>query len=645
MANEIDVTPVTVDYTDKDYYSLREALMKRVKFRINEWTGTDPNDFGLALIEAFAYMGDVLSFYIDRAANEMSLQTASQRSSILNLARMYGYIPSGYQSASCDVTFSNSSAAIITLPAGTQLSGQYVNGDTTVNVIFETAVEAIVPAAASGIAGSISGITAYHGENVSLLYPEEDGLAGELLGSSDGTPNQSFRLLENQVVDGSVRVFVQRNNVYEEWSFLDRITDADATDNVFTTYLDADNFVYVVFGDGVSGRIPATHAQVKSQYVKGGGSLGRIPAQVGTGGAARSTLTTLYRIPGVNDISSIASKITFTHTAATGGLDPENSDIIRQVAPFALTAFDRAVSLGDYANLCLNSTAVGKANATAASFTSVTVYIAPAAENSAQDPYPGYFPTTYFTEYTAGTPEDALKTVPWAALRDSADSELINKTQIGVSYTISPPTYSPLKLTIKYTKVAQYTDAQIQASIRGVLETQFGYNQMSFGQTLYAEDIENAIKVLPGVENANVAEMYRRQTGAAGGKTALYGAANEIFVIIPGDTTFTTIGDVATSNPFTALAISAATLGWVKDTTSYAVAVSNATSSTTLTATAAASPLITYAKGVPPVVTTLTSGSASSSISLSVGLNTLLVTALGTDLTPYTYTINITRSA
>jgi hypothetical protein len=642
MANEIDVTPVTVDYTDKDYSSLREALMRRVKFRINEWTGTDPNDFGVALIEAFAYMGDVLSYYIDRAANEMSLQTASQRSSILNLARMYGYTPSGYQSASCDVTFSNSSAAAITLPVGTQLSGQYVNGDTTVNVIFETAIEAVVPAAASGVAGSIAGITAYHGENVSLLYPEEDGLAGELLGSSDSSPNQSFRLLENQVVDGSVRVFVQRNNVYEEWAFLDRITDAGATDNVFTTYLDADNFVYVVFGDGVSGRIPTTHSQIKAQYVKGGGSLGRIPAQVGTGGSARSTLTTLYRIPGVNDISSIASKITFTHTAATGGLDPENSDIIRQVAPFALTAFDRAVSLGDYANLCLNSTAVGKANATAQSFTSVTVYISPAAENSSQDPYPGYLPSTYFTEYTAGTPEDALKTVPWADLRSAAESELIDKTQIGVSYTISPATYSPLKLTIKYTKAAQYTDAQVQASIRGVLETQYGYNQMSFAQTLYAEDIENSIKSLPGVENVTVAEMYRRQTGAAGGRATLYGAANEIFVVLPGETDFTVIEDVATDNPFTALAISAATLGWVKTTNSYSV--TTASSTTTVTATAAGSPLRTYAVGVPPTVTPLASGVASSSINLATGLNTILVTALGTDLTPYTYTINITRT-
>jgi hypothetical protein len=637
MANEITVNPVTVDYTNKDYYSLREALIKRVQYRIKEWTGTDPNDFGVALLEAFAYMGDVLAYYVDRAANEMSLQTASQRSSILNLARMYGYIPSGYQSASCSVTFVNSSSAAITLPVGTQLYGQYVNGDTSINVIFETAVEAVVPAN-----GSVSSITAYHGENVSLLYPEEDGLAGELVGSSDGTPNQSFRLLENQVVDGSVNLFVQRNNAYEEWSFVPRITGSDATDNVFTTYLDADNFVYVVFGDGVSGRIPPTHAQIKAQYVKGGGALGRIPAQVGTGGAARNTLTTLYRIPGVNDISSIASKITFSHTAATGGLDPENSDIIRQVAPFALTAFDRAVALDDYANLCLNSTSVGKSKATAQTFTSVTVYVAPAAENSAQDPYPGYDPATYFTQYQANTPEAALKATPWEALRSSAESELIDKTQIGVSYTISPPTYSPLKLTIKFTKLAQYTNSQIQASIRNVLETQFGYNQMSFGQTLYAEDIENAIKLVPGIENANVSEMYRRQIGAAGGKTPLYGAANEIFVIIPGNTDFTVIGDVATSNPFTALVISAATLGWSKTTYSYAVTTSSA--NTTITATASGSPLITYAKGVPPTVTPITSATASGSISLVVGLNTLLVTALGADLTPYTYTINITRT-
>lgn len=101
-------TPVSVDYTNRDYYAIRDALIERVKDRTGEaWKGTDPNDFGLAIIEAFAYMGDMLGYYIDRVANESYLLTATQRDSLLNLAAMYGYTPSNYISASVPLTMTN----------------------------------------------------------------------------------------------------------------------------------------------------------------------------------------------------------------------------------------------------------------------------------------------------------------------------------------------------------------------------------------------------------------------------------------------------------------------------------------------------------------------------------------------------------
>lgn len=93
-ANKI---PVSVDYTGRDYYSLRTELIARVKEATNQqWQGNDPADFGLALIEAFAYMGDQVNYYIDRIANESYILTATQRQSLLNIANTYGYTPTGY---------------------------------------------------------------------------------------------------------------------------------------------------------------------------------------------------------------------------------------------------------------------------------------------------------------------------------------------------------------------------------------------------------------------------------------------------------------------------------------------------------------------------------------------------------------------
>lgn len=109
MTTPVSNIPVSVDYTSRDYYSLREALIARVKDRTGgRWSGEDPSDFGIALVESFAYMGDLINYYIDRVANESYLGTATQRQNVLNLASMIGYTAGGYTSATVDVTLTNS---------------------------------------------------------------------------------------------------------------------------------------------------------------------------------------------------------------------------------------------------------------------------------------------------------------------------------------------------------------------------------------------------------------------------------------------------------------------------------------------------------------------------------------------------------
>jgi hypothetical protein len=51
----------------------------------------DPSDFAIALLDAWATVADVLTFYQERIANEGYLRTATERRSILELARLIGY--------------------------------------------------------------------------------------------------------------------------------------------------------------------------------------------------------------------------------------------------------------------------------------------------------------------------------------------------------------------------------------------------------------------------------------------------------------------------------------------------------------------------------------------------------------------------
>lgn len=54
-------------------------------------TTRDPDDFTIALLDGWATLADVLTFYQERIANELYLRTASERDSILRLAQLIGY--------------------------------------------------------------------------------------------------------------------------------------------------------------------------------------------------------------------------------------------------------------------------------------------------------------------------------------------------------------------------------------------------------------------------------------------------------------------------------------------------------------------------------------------------------------------------
>ncbi len=83
----------------------------------------DDNDFSIALLDAWAMVADVLTFYQERLANESYLRTATQRLSLLELARLIGYELGPGVAASTYLAFTiddNEQAPTrVLLPAGT----------------------------------------------------------------------------------------------------------------------------------------------------------------------------------------------------------------------------------------------------------------------------------------------------------------------------------------------------------------------------------------------------------------------------------------------------------------------------------------------------------------------------------------------
>lgn len=83
-------------------------------------TTRDPGDFSIALLDGWAMVGDVLSFYQERIAIEGYLRTASERKSVLELARLVGYAPRPGVSATVYLAYTLDQGQNVTIPKGSR---------------------------------------------------------------------------------------------------------------------------------------------------------------------------------------------------------------------------------------------------------------------------------------------------------------------------------------------------------------------------------------------------------------------------------------------------------------------------------------------------------------------------------------------
>jgi len=81
-----------IRYLNRDFSSLRDALINFAKvYYPNTYKDFSPSAPGMMFIEQAAYVGDVLSYYTDYIFKETTMQSATERKNIINLARYLGY--------------------------------------------------------------------------------------------------------------------------------------------------------------------------------------------------------------------------------------------------------------------------------------------------------------------------------------------------------------------------------------------------------------------------------------------------------------------------------------------------------------------------------------------------------------------------
>jgi Baseplate J-like protein len=102
------------------YGSFLDTMIARLA-SLPALTTREADDPAIALLDAWAVVGDVLTFYQERIANEGYLRTATERLSILELARLVGYRLRPGVSASVHVAYKLDDGAKTIIPAGAQV--------------------------------------------------------------------------------------------------------------------------------------------------------------------------------------------------------------------------------------------------------------------------------------------------------------------------------------------------------------------------------------------------------------------------------------------------------------------------------------------------------------------------------------------
>ncbi|MDR1977942.1 MAG: baseplate J/gp47 family protein [Synergistaceae bacterium] len=302
----------------KDHAAIVEDCVARVKERYGDkWNDYEEDSAGMMLIESFAYVTDLLLFYLDRQANETYLPTASERQNLINLCKLIGYNVAGAQAAQADIlaTLKEAHTSAALIPKGTRL-------ETREGVVFETQSELIIPA----------------GETLGIVSAIEGETFEETIGTSDGEANQEFYLPRSGVIE-LLELIVGAH----QWDAADSVADHLSDDAVFMVDLDAWGRARITFGDGRNGRIPEKDSKIKARYRVGGGTAGNV---------APNTITVMRDIATDTDGNRVGVEVT-NPASASGGTEPESADRIKLWAPRYYETQNRCVTQTDYETIAM----------------------------------------------------------------------------------------------------------------------------------------------------------------------------------------------------------------------------------------------------------------------------------------------------
>tara|TARA_X000000950_G_scaffold285925_1_gene393245 strand:+ start:835 stop:2763 length:1929 start_codon:yes stop_codon:yes gene_type:complete len=498
--------------TELDFDQIKDNLKTFLKDQ-DEFKDYDFDGSGLnVLLDTLAYNTHYLGYNANMIANEMFLDTAGLRSSVVSHAKTLGYEVQSARAAKASISVSIvSDQTSITMPAGTKFSTTYDGTDYN----FVTAND--IQKFKFGNSVNFDSIDVFEGTYVTTRYNVD---------TSD--LEQRYLLRDNRADTSTLTVSVQNSTTDTTSTTFTKATDITqltSSSNVYYLQETEGGLFEVYFGDGVISKAIADGNIVFLNYV--------VTNKSEANGAS------LFNPP-----SSIASETNITVTTvanAVGGSEPETLRSIKLNAPLNYASQGRAVTTSDYESLVKRVFANTQA---------VSVF---GGEDGSYNSSSGVSSTP---EY--GKVFISIKSTTGANLTTSQKTQLVNDLKPYTIASISPVIVDPdttfLRLAISYsydTSATTLSSSDIDGLITSALQSYNSSTLQTFNSQYRASAVSKIIdesdnSILNNTTNVKLSKFFTPSQGT----TTSYNIPFNNALLHPEDGYLASIGGIVSSTGF-----------------------------------------------------------------------------------------------
>ena len=305
--------------------NLKTFLRGQDRFKDFDYEGSNM----AVLLDLLAYNTHYNALYTNMAVNELFLDSASKRSSVVSLARTLGYTPKSRTSARAQIAVTlkdvPGNPEFIVLPRYTKFIASNEGNKYTFNTVGEYSA-----------ARDSQGF--YTFSDIELV----EGTPGSL--KFIATNDTRFVIPSTNVDTTTLRVKVQDSSIYKDFTFFvqaDRESKIDGTKEVYFLRETFEGFTEIVFGDGVFGKSLQDGNIVTIDYIT-------------SSGPAANNIKRGFTIGNASDAPGTVTNIILLSQdkgGTYGGAEKEGIEEIRFNAPNLYASQGRAVTALDYESL------------------------------------------------------------------------------------------------------------------------------------------------------------------------------------------------------------------------------------------------------------------------------------------------------